>query len=885
MKNNILLFLFCWFGILPLKAAQRSVSNYYFFHISIDNGLSQSNVKAILQDSYGFMWFGTKNGLNRYDGTSIVQMDCDDYAAGTGNHNISALFEDKERCLWVGTDRGVYQYYSDIDVFKVVNLKTKDGFDMSNWVSNIVADSVGNIWVVIPDQGIFRYKNEELYLYDVAGNFKTEEPDCICVRQNGEVWVGTWGIGLLRYNPQTDVFDQFGVNRVQNNLEGKNILAICDYGEWIVFALYDGELMKYNPQTDQLIKFDLPEIEHTYVRDLMYFDDELWVGTSEGIYIVNEKLGNTIHLEQDLMCPFSLSDKIIYSIYRDRENGVWLGTMFGGVNYLPHRNLSFENYVPNSSMNSLSTKRIREIVGDNRGNVYIGTEDNGVEILNLSTGKFSRLSPYKGSTDNRQVTLSMSYWDDRIVCGLFKSGLDIIHLSENKVSHYDASHLDIGEGSVYSFFIDNTGCKWIGTGWGLYKALSGDYKFERVDEIGFDWIFDIFQDKDGDLWFASMGNGIWKYNLQKNSFKKYIYEENVKNSLSSNSVSSIMQDSKGRIWISTDRGGICRYNSDTDDFSTFSVDEGLPDDVAYKILEDEQSNLWFGTNRGLVRFNPDTKDIRVYTTKDGLIGNQFNYKSALKGEDGKFYFGTIDGLIAFNPNVSEEINFQPSIYISKFSIFNQEITVHTPNSPLKKCIEQTDKIILSYDQSNISFDVALLSYSTTESNQYDYKLEPLDKDWVKASSNQKISYASLPPGNYILHVRGTNGIKDGVYVTRSLAIIILPPWWRSSIAYILYAIFGVSGVLCWFFWYKNLKDKQMKEKQNLYKMEKEKELYESKVTFFTEIAHEVRTPLTLINGPLEAIGEMNITNEKLKKNLNVIGQNTKRLLNLAEQLL
>ena len=204
------------------------------------------------------------------------------------------------------------------------------------------------------------------------------------------------------------------------------------------------------------------------------------------------------------------------------------------------------------------------------------------------------------------------------------------------------------------FFIDNEGYKWIGTGWGLYKAAPTSFHFDKVEEVGFDWIFDVFQDKDGMMWFASMGSGLWKYDPHKNLFKKYTHEEGKENTLSSNSVSSVMQDCKGRIWISTDRGGICCYNSQTDDFTTFSIKDGLPDDVAYKILEDEQSNLWFGTNRGLVRFNPESKDIRVYTTKDGLLGNQFNYKSALKGEDGKFYFGGIDGLIAFDPNSSEK---------------------------------------------------------------------------------------------------------------------------------------------------------------------------------------------------------------------------------------
>ena len=888
MKNRFLI-VFCLYVIVALQvnAVGRGLSNYYFSHISGENGLSQSNVKAILQDSYGFMWFGTKNGLNRFDGTSIVQMNCDDYVAGTGNHNISALFEDKERQLWVGTDKGVYQYDPASDIFKVMNQKTEDGVDMNNWVSNIVSDSVGNIWIVIPDQGVFRYKNEKLYLYEVTNkeHFKTEAPDCILVRPDGDVWVGTWGVGLFRYNPASDKFEQYCVDKFGNSLKGKNINAICNYGDWIAMAIHEGELMKYNPVTDQLIKIDLPEAAHTYVRTVACFDDELWLGTHEGLFIVNEKEDRIVHLQQDLMRPFSLSDKIIYSIYRDREGGTWLGTMFGGVDYLQHQDLLFDKFVPGSDGNSLSTRRIREIVAGCDGNIWIGTEDNGVEVLNTATGKVDRLKLEGKDAGNRLVTLSMFAKGDQVFCGLFKQGLDVIQLPGKKVKHYGYESLNIGEGSVYSFFIDDKGCSWIGTGWGLYKAAPGSFHFSKVEEVGYDWIFDTFQDRDGVMWFASMGSGLWKHDPQKGTFTKYFYEEGKENTLSSNSVSSIMQDSKGRIWISTDRGGICRYNPSTDNFSTFSIKDGLPDDVAYKILEDDQANLWFGTNRGLVRFNPETKDIRVYTTKDGLLGNQFNYKSALKGDDGKFYFGGIDGLIAFDPNSSEKINFLPPVYISKFSIYNREITVHTPDSPLEKCIEHTDKIVLPYDQSNISFDVALLSYSTTESNQYYYKLTPLDKDWIRAASNQNISYAKLPPGNYTLQVRATNSAKDGPYATRSLSIVILPPWWLSVWAYVLYVILGICIVLCWFFWYKRRKEREMEEKQKLFEVEKEKELYESKVSFFTEIAHEVRTPLTLINGPLEAIEEMDIKDQKLNKNLTVIGQNTKRLLDLTGQLL
>ena len=343
-KTFLILCCLCTIFALQSVAAARGLSNYYFSHISGENGLSQSNVKAILQDSYGFMWFGTKNGLNRFDGTSIEQINCDDYVSGKGNHNISALFEDKERQLWVGTDRGVYRYNPASDIFKAMDMKTEGDVDMNNWVSNIVADSIGNIWIVIPDQGVFRYKDEKLYFYEVTNkeHFKTEAPDCILVRPGGEVWVGTWGVGLFRYNPETDKFEQHCVDRSGNSLKGKNINAICNNGVWIAMAIHEGELMKYNPTTNQLVKIALPEADYTFVRTVTCFDDELWVGTHEGLFVVDEKNDRITHLQQDLMRPFSLSDKIVYTIYRDREGGTWLGTMFGGVDYLPHHDLLFD---------------------------------------------------------------------------------------------------------------------------------------------------------------------------------------------------------------------------------------------------------------------------------------------------------------------------------------------------------------------------------------------------------------------------------------------------------------------------------------------------------------------------------------------------------------
>ncbi|WP_321334667.1 two-component regulator propeller domain-containing protein [uncultured Bacteroides sp.] len=865
----------------------RKNSYYYFTHINGENGLSQSNVKAILQDSYGFMWFGTKNGLNRYDGTSILHLDCDDPATGKGNHNISALYEDKDRNLWIGTDRGVFIYNPANDVFSMITTKSKEGISLDNWVAEILADSAGNIWVLIPDQGVFRFAGKQMSYYPITdkNRFKSESPDCICVSKSGDVWIGTSGVGLFRYNRKKDTFEQYCNYKDGRTLAGKIITSICAQGNNIILAMQEGELLKYNPIENRLTDIPFTNQKNIFLRDVMCFGDELWLGTHNGLFVINEKQNSVVHLEEDLMRPFSLSDRIIYTIYKDHEGGVWLGTMFGGVNYLPNRQMLFEKYVPGSDGQSLSTKRVRGLVEDKEGQIWIGTEDDGVNVLNPKDGKVHQVRYNKSDSNDHLITLCMQRFGDQVYCGLFKHGLDVIQQPGGAIKHYSSEELNIGEGSVYTIFVDRKKQLWIGTGWGLYVAPPGSLNFKKVNETGYDWIFDIMEDKQGRLWFASMGNGVWKRDPATHAFHNYYYEKSNPNSLSSNSVSSIMQDSKGRIWFSTDRGGICRYNEIQDNFTTYSIKNGFPDDVAYKILEDNQHNLWFGTNRGLVKFSPESGNVRVFTTKDGLLGNQFNYKSALKTRDGKFYFGGVDGLIAFTPNTPKVVDFHPPIYITKFSIYNKEVTVHSPGSPLKKSIAHTNEIVLPYDQSNISFDVALLSYSTAEANQYYYRMDPLDNDWIKASNNQNISYAKLPPGEYTFRVKATYSGLNSQLATRSLSIVILPPWWQSIWAYMLYIVWGISLVLCWFFWYKRYKERQMEERQKLFEIEKEKELYESKVGFFTEVAHEIRTPLTLINGPLEAINEMSIQDDKINKNLSVIGQNTKRLLELTSQLL
>lgn len=887
MKNFFTLLILVY-QIQLLHATDNKLINYDFIHITSNEGLSQSNVKSIIQDSYGFMWFGTKNGLNRYDGTSVKVFNCEDKIAKKEDNNISALFEDANKKLWVGTDKGVYTYDPITEVFKFVDILSQDGIQMTNWVADIQADLLGNIWILIPNEGIFRYKNGHLYHYNIIKkeNPTYDTPECICITKSGEIWVGTNGAGLFLYDNKNDTFAQHMTDKDGNSLKGKYIFSICEYDDNIAVAIHEEELKKYNPAANSLTNINAPGVHYTVLRDLACFNGhELWVATHAGLFVINEAKNKVTHYKEDLVHPYSLSDNIIYTIYKDKEDGIWLGTLFGGVNYLPGKRMQFNKYIPLASENSLSGKRIRELTKDNQGNIWIGTDDEGLNILNTKTGEIKPFEYNNNKKNNCLKTLAVTFFDDKIWCGIFKKGINTVQLPSGQMKLHDAKELNIHDASVYALYKDHTGKIWLGTAWGLFTSSPGEFHFKEIKEVGNMWIYHIMEDDEQMVWIASLGNGVYKYDPRQDTYKHYSHFPGDPESLSSNSVSDIMQDSKGRLWFSTDRGGICQYNKNEDNFKTYSLEEGLPDDVAYRILEDKKQNLWFGTNRGLVKFNPDSGTIRVYTQKDGLLGNQFNYKSAIIDDNGKFYFGSIEGLITFDPEKEINNELSPPLYITQLNIYNKEISVHAENSPLQKSIIHTDHITLPYNQSNIGLDFAALNFSSPTAIQYTYKMEGIDNGWIHANSNQNITYSHLPPGDYRFIVRGTNKDITSVFSERALAITVLPPWWLSPTAYLIYAFLIICIIGLWFYWYENRQKRRIEEGRKIFEIEKEKELYSSKIEFFTEIAHEVRTPLTLINGPLETIMEMDIQDNNIKKNLHVISQNTKRLLELTRQLL
>ena len=765
-----------------------ATGNYSFKRIDNTFGLSSSNVKCVAEDSYGFIWLGTKNGLHRYDGLDMRRLNCFDHKKKQGNNNIAALYEDERKMMWVGTDRGVYLYNPKTDTFSFLDRKDRrNGKYPDNWVQTIDGDGKGNVWVLLPDLGVFHYHGQSVDYYSVTpikDNLKEKFPSNICVDDNGDVWVTTASAGIYKFDKRARRFVRV-VAADGQDMEGVMFTTVVeDTDGSLIFASTNGYLFRYNPVHNTFSKINFSAEGKIYMRCMQCFEDEIWIGTQHGLYILNKYDNTETVLHEDPLNKFSLSDDIIYCLYESRSGDVWIGTSFGGVNYTSRNKFYFKVFGLWSGLTGRVVNGLTQSA-DNR--IWIGTEDRGLFSLNPSTNIISAISDI---TAAQKTVLLLTAFNGSVYAGFSRGGL---------------------------LRVDGSG---------------------RVSTV---------------------------LNIKEKD----------------NSVYSYLKDSRGNVWVSTDRGGISRYNKKEDNFTSFGIEEGLPDDVAYNILEDNNGNLWFGTNKGLVKFNPDTRAVRVFTVKDGLPNNQFNYNSAIKANDGLFYFGSIGGIIAFNPDKEDNQTMQSSLYFTQLRILNEEVTVDTKNSPLKENIMFTRRLTLPYDMATFSLRVVSPSFGVTSGSMYSYKLEPVNSEWISMSGNQ-ISFANLPPGTYNLCVKVDT---HGQTITKSLEIVITPPWYSSKWAYLAYIILIVAGVMLWFVLYRNHKEKQLRERQHLFAVNKEKELYQNKVNFFTEVAHEIRTPLTLIDAPLEAIEEIGINNSRVQHYLKVTRQNTKRLLNLTGQLL
>lgn len=848
----------------------------YFSRLSSEDGLSHSEIKSIYQDSYGYMWIATRNKLNRYDGNEFKILDCCDPVANKRNNNVAALCEDPNRRLWVGTDEGVFIYDPSQETFTYLGRWLGQDADfLLNWVSNIVADKEGNMWIVFPSSGVLkidtRSKSYKFYPSRKDQVVGEVSPLSLIVDDSGVVWVGYSERGLGRYDKTKD---EFVLELPQTELfRGKGAYDILSYKEYLFIALHEGKLLRYNKVTGSLHLNDFPQVDNVMIRSLnMPKDGELWVGTNNGIYIFDLFAKTCTVVKEDSFDLHSLSNNTVTRIYTDREGGIWVGTLYGGLNYRSRIAKNFTVHIPNEHPLSVQSQWIHGLYWDaDLQKLWVGTEDQGCSVFDKNTGTFTRIKTYHTVQTTCIRKINGDIW-----IGYFKNGLDVVSPTM-KVTHYDSADLGLSEASTNAFCEDHTGTIWLSDGGGVYRAKKGTMHFERVEGFGDGYVQDIIEDRNGNIWIAAMGSGVYRYNIRSGKVSHYL-ADGKPGSLSSGSVSSILEDSKGRIWFSTDRGGICCFSREA--FETYSLESGLPDDIVFKAVEDAQGDIWFGTNHGLVRLNPDDKQVQVFGSREGLNVSRFNYNSAEMTDDGTIFMGTMRGLVVFNPQNFVKNDFLPPVYFTNFLLNGKNVL---PNVIGR--YEKEYKITLNYDERNIGIRFVALSFTSPMANRYAYRMSNVDDDWIYTNKNV-VSYAGLAPGKYVFHVKAANNMGVWNETEQTLTIDVLPPWWASPVAYSIYVLLTCSLVFFWIRSYLKRVTRRNEEKNLIYTIEKEKELYESKVAFFTNITHEIRTPLTLINGPLELVlQESAVFSKNAQRYLGLIKQNVDQLLNLVNQLL
>lgn len=864
-----------------LSFSMCEAQNRSFKQLKVEDGLSHNSVISMLQDDNGFLWFGTKDGLNRYDGYNFkVFRNEPDIENSLGSNFIRCLYQ-FNNFLWVGTDTGLFQYNDKTESFTLIE-STKD-----KPVLDIEGDSNGNLWFIASGNLHKLPVSQKSSKEEVFDKFYTS---FITTNKEGEVFVSSSDL-FYQYIPQNNSFKRIDLEANKGDLKNLIITTINAQSKDSIFiGTKNRGALLFNRKTNTLTPLLKENENPLFVREfLMKNSKELWIASESGIFIYNLVNGTYQNYKKNYNNPYSLSDNAIYSLVLDREDGVWIGTYFGGVNYYPKQYTPIDRYFPRVGENSISGNAIREIKKDSFGNIWIGTEDAGLNKFDPKTGDFQNYS----SVRNQGI---LSHYNihgllprkDELWIGTFEHGLDIMDIKTGKIKrHYGTSLQEGGMRSDFILYIYETRNKdvYILTSSGIHRYKPESKSFELIE--GFPEIYHyttFIEDNKGVLWAGTYWDGLFYYNPKTNDKGFYRFERNNKSSLSSNVINGLFEDSNNNLWITTENG-LNLFNPKKNNFSRYTTEDGLPSNVTYSILEDNDSNLWISTSNGLVEFNTKKQEFKIFTKSNGLLSDQFNYSSAFKDKKGKMYFGSVNGLISFNPDEFKQNKYHPPIYITNIQINNQDVSVKKENSPLDTSITFSENIKLNNQQSTFTLEFASLSYTAPEMTKYWYKLEGLSDNWIPIGKNHQVSFNELPAGDYTFKVKALN--SHGVWSSEnsSLKIEILPPFLTSNFAYTFYTILLILFIFYLLRYYhrynRDKNNNRIKELEN----DKEKEIYQAKIEFFTNIAHEIRTPLTLIKSPLEKLLSLKYKSMEIPKNLGIMERNTSRLLDLVNELL
>eukprot|EP00388_Colpodella_angusta_P009129 GDKJ01024480.1.p1 GENE.GDKJ01024480.1~~GDKJ01024480.1.p1 ORF type:complete len:1385 (+),score=239.10 GDKJ01024480.1:3813-7967(+) len=892
----LLRFTFLYFCLGMSAFAQ--IPNLKFKHITNEQGLSNSTIENIYQDSRGFIWFGTRDGLNRYDGNEIVvfKNDPNDEKSISDNY-ITHIQEDKNKTLWVGTINGLNRFDERKNSFIRFKHEAKNPKSISdNYINGIKNDSKDRLWICTrgglnllePSENTFttfqKKSNTDITLANNRVN-------CFFEDSEHNFWVGTES-GVQLFEVSTRTFREIEVlKNLPFSLKGYAVNCINEdkQGNLLIGTNGNG-LIIYNHQLNTIKQYSHQEtvaksLGNNLVKAILVDNKKnIWVGCiNGGLNLFDPVSGSFFNYQYRPEEPKSLSQRTVSALFEDNQGNLWVGTHRGGINLYMPQTEKFTLFRQEPTLNSLSYNDVKAFCEDSFGNIWIGTDGGGLNLFNRKNNSFKhfKYSPFHKNTIGSNEVLDIN--EDKkgnIWVATWGGGLSLYNRSNNTFTRFlnnPADKNSVSSNYIQKVFEDSKQNLWVATYFGGLNLLNAETKqFTRIiygknnrSQLLGNNIISINEDKKGNIWIGTDDGGLNRYNTATQTFTHYFNNDSKKPDLR-----VIFIDKKGRVWIG--QKGLYLFDEAENTFKIFNQKANLDTEFIKGMVEDAEGNFWIATSNGITKLNPETQNVKKYNTVDGLQGLEFEANAFLMTKDGQVFFGGVNGFNTFYPQKITTNTFVPPVYITDFQIFNKKVNLGE-DSPLDEDISFAKSIDLSYKQSTFSFGFAALNYTASENNQYAYKLENWDKDWVYVSKEKKASYTNVSPGNYTFLVKATN--NDGVWNKNaySVEVNITPPFWATWWFRALTVITIISGIVAFYNFKRRLEIQQLEE-------QKKEEIHQEQLQFFTNISHEFRTPLSLILGPLEKL-KKEFPNSPAHPYYDLMYRNANRLISLINEIM